>query len=423
MEILIISYHFPPGKNSQAQHVINLAKFLSVKNSVNVLTAENDVRLHGNNGNSITNSNIKVYRINKGFLHRSKPKSKDTEATKRKENKFVKNKNISRLKKFLVPDSVIDWYPLANDWLSKKIYNFDIVISIATPYTDLLIGDNFIKKHSDKRPKHIVVYADPWLGEDSIKRSKLRSYLESRVENGLLKRADSIFMVTKNAKIDYIKRYPHIENKVNHYYLGHNIQQLKKPVESKRNKEIKMRYFGSIQSVHRDPFVLFDVLDNEKFIGVISFDMYLLPHASHTKIVERIRSSKNLKEIVKFMDPVDHNDMIKISAQEGINIIFGNKSIKQIPGKLFDYIGAQSVIFYLEAAFNNEVNTILENYNAAYISKNSHEDIKKNIEKIISNHEEFIKLEPSKDVYINMRTDFSYKNVQDEIDELAQDFV
>lgn len=416
MNILIISYHFPPGKNSQAQHAYNLTNILSRKNKVEVLTAGKNNLIQ----RSFVSGDVTIHDIGKGILHRGSKKNQGDQLIENKEPKISKNRYISKLKKLLVPDPVIDWYPIALKWLKAKTGDFDIVISIATPYTDLLIGNRFIKNHKNTshRPKHILIYADPWAGEESIKRKKLRSYFEGKLEFQLLQKSDLVFMVTKNALQDYIKRYPCITNKAYSYYLGHNVKEIYWKRNQSKSDIVEFRYFGSIQSVHRNPYALFDVLDCEYYSNKIKLDMYLLPHVSHKSIIRRVKSSEYLSRIVSFLKPVPYEEMLKISSNNGINLVLGNKSITQIPGKLFDYIGVQSTILYLESNINNEINSILQGYNSAYICKNEYKEIKSTLDQIIYNQENNIELMPSTEIYESILVKNSYKIVQDKIDEI-----
>ena len=399
MNILIISYAFPPDMNSQAQHVYGLYRTLSKFANVDVLTSEKN--------NKIDDKNI--FYSNLGKLHRI---NNNTNAVKNDGISVIKKNNkIYKLKSCLIPDSVIDWYKEAINYYEKSINKpYDLVIGIATPYTDLLIANKIsrkIKKSFKKECKMILVYADPWYGEHSIRKSKLRKLVEIRMETKILKKANKIYMVTNNAKKFYINNYPFIKDKVDYYYLGHNFLPSETKLIQHNNKVKTINYYGTIQSVHRNPYIFFEALDDSKYVGNLKVNLYLTQHISHQKIIDKINESKNLKQIISIKSAVHYKDMIKLAQKCDYNLIFGNSSNLQIPGKLFDYIGLKSNIIYISNNQNSEIEQILKNYNSIIVD-NQKKEIKQMFDSIM---EDKISLSINENVCKEMYRDECYKKI------------
>ena len=401
--ILLISYLYPPVTSSQAEHVKNLGIYLSNYYRVTIVTTGWNEEVK----NEDSNKNLKILYLPFGFLHRVKNNDVKMQTTPKRKRGF-RSKVGEYIKKRMIPDSTFDWYFVATNWLKKNVGNYDTIISIATPYTDLIIGNKFFKIHNNsQKPKFITCYADPWYGEISRKRGYLRKYVEKKIENSILKNADHILMVTKNAKEYYGKIFPEYSVKMSYYYIGHNVKNSN--LTSINDTDIiTFRYFGALQSVHRNPFVFLDVLDHKDFIDKISLELYLIPDPSHEKIYEKVEKSNILKKIVKIKSPVPYTQMLEISSLKGINILFGNTSNLQIPVKMFDYIGVKSQILYIENTFNKEISDILNAYRACTICNNTSDSIYKAIDTIVNSYSNNKVIKPSDEIYIKTSSNINF---------------
>lgn len=408
--ILLISYLYPPTTSSQAEHVKNLGNYLSDYYNVSILTTSwigkvKDINL---------NEKLTVHNTSFGLLHRIKNNDVRIYNTKRK--KGIKSKVVAYIKGRMIPDPTFDWYFVARRWLKKNVGKYDVIISIATPYTDLLIGNKFLKMHRNlQKPKFIACYADPWYGEISRKRSHMRKYVEKKIENSILKNVDHILMVTKNAKEYYEKIFPQYSRKMNYYYIGHNVN-FSKLKSNSCTDIITFRYFGALQSVHRNPFIFLDAIDNKEFINKITLELYLIPDPSHEKIYERVEKSETLKKIVKIKIPVPYAKMLEIASSKGINILFGNTSNLQIPVKMFDYIGVKSEILYIENKVNEEITNILNAYKTCTICDNTFDSIDNAIHTIVANYYNKNTTRPSEEVYYKTCSNTNFNIYKELID-------
>lgn len=352
-KILIVSYAFPPDRNSQANHVNGITNLLSEDNIVDVITA-------GTMKEISRKGNKTIFNVNMGKLHLV-----HKNVSRQNTNNSIKKKSgiVTRLKKCLIPDPVIDWYPqVIGFYNSNLIDNYDFIIGIATPYTDLIIAKKIYEMNRKKNDsaKLILVYADPWINEISIRKTGLRRAIEKVIEISILKKSHKVFMVTENAMNEYKRLFPFLKNKIDYYYLGHSFDITSQFVD--HNKDVKIKYFGSIQGVHRDPYIFLEALNKEKYINRITVEFFLLPNESHEAIETYISKSLFLKNIVSLHPSLPYSDMIDEIKKGGYCLIFGNNSNLQIPGKLFDYIGLGANVIYIKKEMNMEIEKIINNY-------------------------------------------------------------
>lgn len=400
--ILIISYHFPPGMNSQAQHVKNVAQTLSDYYDVTVLTACSGDLFH----EDAQKFDFNIIYEKPGIFHKvSAPKIKDDRGSF---YKIIKtNKIIHYFKKRLIPDSVIDWRKKAFNRAMSLTFrkDFDLIISVATPYTDLLVGDSVAKKI---QCPHIAIYADPWYGEGSVRRSKLRTSLEKKLEEKILKNVDKAFFVTQNTMNYYKQIFPKLGNKFNYYYMGHSVDGYRKDKKIYSEKNIlNINYFGALQSIHRNPFPFLDAVKEVR--TPLNVNFFLVNHPSHKEIINFINQYPTIKRKVTIHSAVPYQEMLGKLNENGLNLIFGNKDSKQIPGKVFDYIGENTNILYLEQHPNDELNTLLERYDNCFEISNNEVDIADFLNSPIQN------IKRKKSSGHDVRSDLYYKNALSEL--------
>lgn len=388
--------------NSQAQHVKNMAQTLSDYYDVTVLSASSGSSFH----KGVHKYDFNFVYEKPGILH--KVSNTSTTSDHNSFYKIVKtNKIVHYFKKRLIPDSVIDWRKKAfkEAMLLTSQKKFDLIISVATPYTDLLIGNSVAKK---TQLPHIIIYADPWYGEKSAQRGRIRILLEKKIEEKILEGADKVFFVTKNTMSFYKRIFPKLSSKFDYYYMGHNIKDYRKSKPIYANQHVlNINYFGALQSVHRDPFPFLSAI--EKVTAPINVNFFLVNHPSHKEIISFIERHPKVQKRVTIHSAIPYQEMLKKLNENGLNLIFGNKDSKQIPGKVFDYIGENTNILYLEQQPNAELNNLLSRYNNCFKISNNEADILEFLSNPIQNMEQ-------KNFYgHDVRSDLYYKNALSEL--------
>ena len=118
-----------------------------------------------------------------------------------------------------------------------------------------------------------------------------------------------------------------------------------------------------------------------------------------------------MKRIVSIKDSVDYEKMLEIGGSCGVNIIFGNKSITQIPGKLYDYIGLKSKILYLRENTNSEIERLLGEYKNANIVDNNKESINGYFLSYLNNPITFFNYHPSDKIWLQLKSTNCYKSL------------
>lgn len=381
--ILFITYQFPPFSGSHATRTLNIANELSKDNEVIVLTVEvnENMRFYDLELKNKLNSNLKIYRTKMGYLHKTYYENSNF----KKNNQTKINIILKKIKKqMLVPDTAIDWYPIAlkkGEKLIKK-YKPNKIISSATPYTNHLIG---YKLSKNSNIPLFLDYGDPWVYEKSVKRGRIRFFFEKYLEKKILKKAEHIFVTTENTKKLYLKEFQLKEEKVSVAYMGFNKEDFKIEKEVTNSKLIFI-YGGSLNPLHRNPLPFFEAISilDEEIKNNIIVEIY----TDDEKLYKEVIVQLDIEDIVKFKKIINHNKFMNLLKSRDILLLFGNSNNLQIPGKIFNYIGSLTNILLInnqENILEDETNQIIRSFENNFLISNSKNDILKILQKIFYN--------------------------------------
>ncbi|WRP06317.1 glycosyltransferase [Rossellomorea aquimaris] len=383
--ILFITYHFPPMNGSTSTMNFQIVKNLSEKFRVFVLTVNVSEGEVGNTLLKRLNNNVSIYRSDLGFLHKHYyKKSKEAEKTYNAESKIRVHKRLmKRVKKIahntkermLLPDPVIDWYPVA----IKKIKNIiddinpDYIISSASPYTSHLIGHNISRVYNIP---HILYYGDPWVYEQSRKRGFFRFHLEKRIEKKILKHAIKVYVVTETTRKLYIDKYPIEPSKVDITRSGFDPEDYSYS-ESHYNEKLTMIYGGALNPIHRNPLPFFEAISTLKddVKNEIHFKLYTNEVEKYNKLIRE----RGLETVIEVKPIIAYENFIKELVVSDLLILFGNSSSLQIPGKVYDYIGSLTKILLINNTseyINDPTYKLLNSYEENFYSINESNEIK-----------------------------------------------
>ncbi len=366
-KVLLITYYWPPAGGAGVQRVLKFAKYLPQFGWMPVvLTVPNpDAPVEDPTLEQDIPKECKVYKIKawEPFnLYKKFTGKKETE--KIPADILVKNDKSVRenLAKWVranlfIPDAKIGWYPKAvkqglNIIRDEKI---DLIFASAPPPTTTLIGKSLARK-TDK--KFIVDFRDPWLEivyYQNIHRSKITTFIDSRLEKKVLKSADSVVTIS-----DDIARL--LESKV------HNIQCEVIPngfdesdfheTNSKRNDKFTIAYTGSM-SDDRIPFPLLDALSKFKSEGIT--DLRLTFAGRFTSKFYDYIEKLNITNFFDIKPFVPHSESTKILQNSDtlllvIDDVPNNKGF--LTGKIFEYLGTKKPIFAI-GPVDGDANKIL----------------------------------------------------------------
>lgn len=352
-QILIIAYSFPPLMEAQSIRWAYLSNELVKKgNKVDVLT----IRLpdYYEDGLYLTRD-VSIYRTYPGpiqsmFFH--------TKAALRVEDKSYQEKRESithqflrkgydTLRKFmnfvLFPDLRTEWFFFAIFRLLRLMNkkHYDIVISCHEPGVNHLLGF-FVK----------ALYPIHWIGDFSdpmftFYTPRLRRPIDKKVQGVLLKHMDRILVTNQRLKEDFLAQYPFLSpDRIGVLTQGFDYGFWKEIGGTGfYGKKLRLVYTGTFYRDERDPSELFKALDNLKEI-----DVELIIAGRNDDFIIDAKKFGLLGNKVTYLGYLKYEDAIRVQLGGDILVHIGNKSKNQVPGKIYEYLGARKPIL---AIFKN----------------------------------------------------------------------
>ncbi|MGU8286284.1 hypothetical protein [Clostridium perfringens] len=371
-KVLMIAYHFPPEEGSCSDKNIKILKAL-VDSGLEV-----DVLTVGNYNSDEKFYNCSVIRVKGGIFHKSINCVKNESIDKKRNYNSIKNKLKKLIQKNIIPDSIIDWYPNVIMWAKKnrfEIENYGVILSISSPYSVHLIS----KKLSDiYKVPFICSYGDPWIYESSRYRGKIRYKIEYFLEKGVIRKARKIFVITEYNRQKYMQLYDIDSRNIDTFNIGFDANNIKKKNQNTEG-ELKFIYGGSLNPVHRnvEPFIKAIKGKDNIIVKIYNEDF----HEVHS-MVEKYQ----VNNIVKIRKLIPSNMFNEELYKSNVLLLFGNKTIYQVPGKLFEFMSTGTHILYIKNNNDENDNTekILKEYGNVTIVENNEKSISNGIKEIIS---------------------------------------
>lgn len=394
MKILVVSCYGPMINNSAAIESLGYLKGLcDLKHDVHLLTVdfkENTI-YYDENILKMLDKRVILHKVSAGkVFEKIVPKKNNTEEIKSNDsNNAVKRRVLvkSLKNRILIPDAYCFWVNKAYKYYLKNLEkkNFDILFSMHEPPSSHLAALK-IKKRSNI--KWIAYFSDPWVLDSSRNNiGIIRRKIENNLERNVIKNIDKYIFVTEGNKKDFVERYSLKESDVEiltRSYDKELYDEIRGRTEREDNGKINIVYTGEIFARLRDikPF-----LDSLKFIEKKDSKLY-------KKLDVKFYGNIDSDYIIKYMDEIEavtlkprvsFKEAIREIIKSDILIIFGNKDSKQVPAKLYDYLGADSAILTIVADDNDPLNYICNEIKKCFLSKNNVLDIEKQLYNIIKN--------------------------------------
>lgn len=391
MKILVVACYGPLINNSAAiESLTYLNGLVELNHEVDLLTVDfnEDSIYYDEKIFKLLNKKVKVHKIKGGFLfNKSIPKKNKSKEKKRGFKIFHLIKYLKN--KIMIPDAYYIWSINAYRYYKKNLkeINFEKILSMHEPPSSHLAALRINKK--SKLP-WIAYFSDPWILDSSRESMGIfRSYIEKKLERKVIKFADKYIFVTESNKLDFESRYKIDKEKtiiLTRSYDKKLYDEIKKEVNTNINEKkekIVINYTGEIFSKLRDvkPFIkaLEDIKDRDKFFFE-RLEVNFYGNIDSNEIIELIEKSK----VINLHSRINFRDALKKIINSDILLLFGNKGSKQIPAKLYDYLGANSAILVILGDEKDSLKDSCEKINKCFIAKNNLLDIKETIYNIIS---------------------------------------
>ena len=419
MKILFIACYSPIINNSASietlQYLNNLAKI--DENEVHLLTVnfpKNSI-YYDEYILSMLDKKVKMHIISGGKIFEKimPKKSLNTETINIAKNKksFVKTLLKKGKSIVAVPDMYFNWAKSASKYGIELIKreNFDVMFSMHEPPSSHICALKIKEEFRDL--PWVTYWSDPWL-KDSTRAniSKARRKFEGSFEKKIVELSDRFIFVTKANRDDYVSSYNIPMEKTFIVTRGYDEKQYSEIKKSARpnliNKDkVNFVYAGEIFSKLRDVNPFIGALNSIKEKNIELYDKLNVMFFGNIDD-EYIKNKLMKAENVNVSPRIPYNEALGYMLNSQVLLLFGNKNSKQIPAKIYDYFGAEGIIFVILGDENDPIRDVVENKKKCIVVNNNTHEIVNGINKIVSmleNNEKYGPIEEYKWQYISER--------------------
>ena len=419
MKILFIACYSPLINNSASietlQYLNNLAKI--DENEVHLLTVnfpKNSI-YYDEYILSMLNEKVKMHIISGGKIFEKimpkKPSNKAAVNSSQNNKSFIK----SMLKKgksiIAVPDMYFNWAKAASKYgieLMKK-EKFDVMFSMHEPPSSHICAMKIKEEFKDL--PWVTYWSDPWLKDSTRENiSPVRRKYEQSFERKVVNLSDRFIFVTKANRDDYVNSYNIPIEKTFIVTRGYDEQQYKEIKEKSNPKliekeKINFVYAGEIFSKLRNvnPFIdALNVIKNENIDLYNKLNIMFFGNIDS----DEVKNKLNAIDKVSVSPRIPYDEALGYMLNSQVLLLFGNKNSKQIPAKVYDYFGAEGLIFVILGDKNDPIKDVVKNKEKCIVVNNNVDEIVNGINKIASMIELGIKhgaIEEYKWQYISKR--------------------
>ena len=419
MKILFIACYSPLINNSASietlQYLNNLAKI--DENEVHLLTVnfpKNSI-YYDEYILSMLNEKVKMHIISGGKIFEKimpkKPSNKVAVNSSQNNKSFIK----SMLKKgksiIAVPDMYFNWAKVASKYgieLMKK-EKFDVMFSMHEPPSSHICAMKIKEEFKDL--PWVTYWSDPWLKDSTRENiSPVRRKYEQSFERKVVNLSDRFIFVTKANRDDYVNSYNIPIEKTFIVTRGYDEKQYKEIKEKSNPKliekeKINFVYAGEIFSKLRNvnPFIdALNVIKNENIDLYNKLNIMFFGNIDS----DEVKNKLNVIDKVSVSPRIPYDEALGYMLNSQVLLLFGNKNSKQIPAKVYDYFGAEGLIFVILGDENDPIKDVVKNKEKCIVVNNNVDEIVNGINKIASMIELGIKhgaIEEYKWQYISKR--------------------
>lgn len=419
MKILFIACYSPLINNSASietlQYLNNLSKIYG--NEVHLLTVnfpKNSI-YYDEYILSMLDKNVKMHIISGGKIFEKimpKKSSKIEIKDSIKNNKnFVKNLLKKGKSIIAVPDMYFNWARSASKYgieLHEK-EKFDVMFSMHEPPSSHICALKIKERFNDLL--WVTYWSDPWLKDstrDNI--SIARRKFEESFERKIVKLSDRFIFVTKANRDDYVNSYNIPIKKtfiVTRGYDENQYNEIKRTSNPKliNKNKINFVYAGEIFSKLRDVNPFIEALDNIKKNDIELYNKLNILFFGNIDDIN-IKNKLINVENVNVSPRIPYDEALGYMLNSEVLILFGNKNSKQIPAKIYDYFGADGLIFIILGDENDPIKDVIENKKKCIVVNNNSCEIINGIKELVSmveNKEKYGPIEEYKWQYISKR--------------------
>lgn len=325
--------------------------------------------------------NVEIYIEDLGKIYsklykKKSENNKEIRTLKKSTKKNVKQQIRSCIKENIaIPDSYIMWrkkaYKKGIDIIKTK--NIDIIFSMHETPSSHLVAYDLKKKFKDIR--WVAYWSDPWTFDPIRSEYPLfRKKIEESMEKKVVKLADKNLFTTNECRNLYINKFKLEEKDTGIVYRGYDSNIYNKVSTQNRPKEIEdekinILHAGEIFTKLRDINPLIQAIreiKDENYDLYKKLNIVLLGGIDDFSKIEKIDDL----EVIKILPRKTFDEALKYIYYSDILLLFGNKNSNQMPGKVYDYLGTDKVIFTILGDNDDPLNIFMNSVNRGPICEN-----------------------------------------------------
>lgn len=331
-----------------------------------------------------------------------------TKETALKENVGVKNNKNKKsiLNSFVKFSSEIVTYPDTHKgWLNPalecgnkllKENKFDAIISTYPVATCHLIAKKLSENHN---LPWIADYRDLWSQNHYKNYSKIRKYLDTRLEIKTLKSAQAITTISDPLK----EKLNEIHNNKEIYTIMNGFDPNQINPGTKISDKFTITYTGTLYNGIRDPEPMLISINELISDGIIDpKDIKLHFYGPKEDWLEKDIEKNNLSEVTEIFGEISRDLSIQKQREAQLLLLITANDPREkgfFTGKLFDYLAAERPIFHIGVK-NGVIEKLLNKTNAG-ISTDNINDIKLELERFYNDY--------------NLNKEVSYQGLENEV--------
>lgn len=247
------------------------------------------------------------------------------------------------------PDLRSEWLPFA--WRAAKHLqqqvDYDLVISSHEPGVDLLLG---LRARKAWCLPWIVDLADPLVAPYTPKWRRRR---DLELERRVCESADAVLVTNETVADQLAARHGLTSEKfvlVRQGFDASTLIEVHRAMPRVSGSTMLMVYTGTFYAGFRDPTPLVDALSRVDGVQMIFIGD-----------VGPFRSSLNtLGDVARVLGKLSHLESLAWQRQADVLINLGNRHDEQVPGKIYEYLGAGRPILHVASSESDPVIALLE---------------------------------------------------------------
>jgi glycosyltransferase involved in cell wall biosynthesis len=372
MKILQITANFAPRGASPAIRTVNLAKALAnAGHTLEVLTySEEALTLFSPHDQALAAKvpeTVRIHRLPAGLLRQRLLNKKGRGEFSIQQVK--KSGSQSRLVSFLVPDPHIDAVAsfIAEAARLVRKTKPDLVITHGYPFSFHFIG--YFLKRRFPGLKWLADYGDPWSGAPTweLQRPQWRKRLDPWIERRMLKRADFVTVTTEPTRELYASLFPMLRDRISVVPMGYDADDFRVPKIEKEGADrdrIWLVHTGRLYTEARNPLPFIRALDELCAARPEARERLAVIMVGEVEpcLCEAIAASQS-SALFRFIPWVPQEESLAWMKASDYLVLFGNRGEMQIPGKIYQYLGAQRPILLLYETLSDPTLKVVNEHN------------------------------------------------------------